>query len=624
MADQRSDEIFLALEDLIDNHADLLARLVSDLYAIQAIAQTHAGLADAGLEAPAQLAANIPLWDQLGAPLGDLADHPGAVAGLVAALGDPALVTPQSNAAHLGNGLALLLRYADQFDYPPNGTHADGSAGGPSKPGGINGPPVNLSVDPTGNTVAAPQLLVTRTAPLAAPNLSLAERVLQLIADCNGGPACNRSGAYASLLAGGIASRYPLSGSDAECQMLDFTPNLGALLADSLLPSTHPKRFEMLFADTGLDDLIQTLGLDTGMTPDQLFQSSSDILGFTTHPSPVALDCFFFFGANASSAFPNMPDLDVANQGTQVDSFIGNMFDPVSILQCPPDGNGVPTCATDAQTLRIHDRGAVFALEAVSLGDFLAPLALSAANASCSGPSCNLASFTGEIDDLQALTVLGYHWPAANHGAECTLGPLGLPAGCSGAGLDSYEPTLADVLDGDLVPAVNDLANTLAQIQQLTLVRGPSAGSTVTGAQVVEALAQILFDSDLRGNGGHDPIGTATRRPPGPRRDPGPRDGLHPPSRCLRRFQHRLRAIAEPGRRRFDRRAGIAPARCGSTSSSRCRATARTRRSRTPPPCRSCVWGSSCSVSRSTPSARRERWAAAAPGVRAASAPGPT
>ncbi len=405
LADSQSDQLFLAADDLLANHEELVGRIVADLYAIDAIDRAHDARADAGLEAPANLAANIPVWDELAQPLGDLAGRPGAITALVASLGNSALVTPNGSSAHLGNALATLLRNRDRSEYNQHGTHYDGTAGG------INGPPVNLTVDPSGNDPAAtikPQ-----------PGWCGATKSATALASLHG-RGTRYNGPPSAAKIGSVTLQWPITGFPVyaspygECAFSRWTHSPRSTPTRSCRRAT-PKRSTLSIEASDLNALMSFLGVF--VSEDTLLTESSDIAGFTSQPTTDALNRFLFFGASSAN-FPNIPDLDSVNAASQVNSFVSDLIEPVSDVQCPPDMSSVPSCADESGVLRVSDYGAAFGLEPVGIGPFVEPVVEAAADVTCDVSPCT----AGEGDLTQALSVLAYHWPGPDHGAECTDG----------------------------------------------------------------------------------------------------------------------------------------------------------------------------------------------------------
>ena len=512
LADQDSDAILLSMLDLLQNHEATVARLMGAALNLRAIAAQHDVLAAGGTEPSASLAYTVPIWDEMAQVLSDITKKPGLMAALLGAMADQAVVTPVTSpygptTQHMGDALSKLSSFRDQLSYNKQGTHYDGSAHNSGYSGGINGPAVNLTVDPTGNDFSDPKTPIDNTMPRTGTNISCLQRSLQLIADANGGPACNKAGATVASKIGGITLSWPVTGFPlyaspyAACDLFQFN-NLGMFYLDSLLPSSHPKRSELNIKASDLNALMSFLGVF--VSEDTLLQESSDITGLTQYPEPSALNRLVWFGGSTNNpSYQGMPDADTVNQGTQTDNFVSGSIDPISSAWCPPDPSTmVPTCSTTAGTLRVRDLDSIFLWERFGFTSYLEPVIRALADGGTMG-SCNATETTCDLTDLSGeqifmdlSVILNRHWPAANHGAECQSTSSTMPIYCDGAGVNNYEPILADSFASDIIPALNEFATVATELSKITVQRGPSAGQTWTGAQVMEKLTKILFDQD--------------------------------------------------------------------------------------------------------------------------------
>lgn len=480
LADPESDALLSALEILLRDHEDVVARLVAAGLRVKAIADEHDELAAQGLEPRAELAYATPIWDEVAAVIGKMTEHPGLIARLNDALASDVLVSPASQdpkileatASHLGETLSSFLKHRDAFAYDP----AD-----------LNG--LSLNVTEGGKSISNPKNPVDRMAPLVGNNRSLFERSLQLIHDSTGVRACNRDGAkmHTTLV------DWPLFGSYAECELFVFS-DIGGLYLDSLLPPSHPKRATIKVAASDLDSLMNFVGAFASV--DKLVEASSGIKGLTLEPTPRALNRLLFFGAD-SVRYGKLPDYDAKNADSETMKFISMAIDPVSSVVCPKNGKGVPTCAAKdaSEVLRIRDRGTIFSWERLGFQTYLGPVVEAFASVGCNASisSCDPEDFTGEGYFLELLRALWRHWPDKDHGDYCSEQvPSTSPRYCSGAGANHYEPILAEAFLTDLVPALHDFAKVAATVD-VKLERGPNAGKTVKGSAIVELLTSILF-----------------------------------------------------------------------------------------------------------------------------------
>jgi hypothetical protein len=500
LADKDSDALLLSLLDLFQNHQQTVARLMGAALRIREISLQHDMLAAQNKEAKAELAYEVPIWDEMAVVLGGITRRPGLLQALLVAMANDVVVTPVANAQHMGDAMSKFAMYKDQLRYNPSGKHYDGSQGG------INGPAVNLTIDPNGSDTSDPRTPVDNSAPKTGKNMSCLQRSLQLIHDANGGPACNKDGATVAAKLGPISVNWPIFGSPyGECGLFKFD-NLANFYLDSLLPANHPKRAFLKILASDLNGLLSFLGT-VGANIDNLLQESSDITGLTQHPEPYALNRLVFFGASSSN-YPGMPDQDFVNQGKQVDDFVSGSIEPISAAWCPPDAaNKVPTCSAKSGTLRVRDPNTIFLWERFGFTNYLAPVVQALAEAQCEqgAPTC----VQGEQVFGDLIEVLNRHWPAPDHGPECSKTDKTIY--CSEAGVNHYEPILSEAFVSDIIPALHEFAKVATQLSKITVQRGPNKGQTWTGAQVLEKMTQILFDpkyaasvkmTDRKGNAG--------------------------------------------------------------------------------------------------------------------------
>lgn len=496
LADKDSDEILASLLDLLENHEDVVARLMGAALQIRAIALQHDELAAQGQEARAEMPYATPIWDELAALLADItANHPGLLTHLLEALATDTTVSQQGSSKHLGETIASFMKHRDELTYDPFN---------------INGPAVNLTVGAPATD--DPKSPVDQTKAKIGKNRSVMQRSLQLIHDADGGAACNKAGAKVKASLGGLTVSWPLVGSYTECELFQFD-RLATFYLDSILDPNHPKRSLLDIKSSTLNGIISFLG-GTGADADQLFEDSSGLTGLTLHPSPPALSRLLFFGAT-QSRYPSMPDHDSINQGKKTDIFISSVIEPVSKASCPVNGNGALQCPTSDGTLRVAAANTIFLFERLGFYNYLRPVVTAFANDSClkdkatcvagapESPSCAvdfascaLADVSGERLFVEFINVLNRHWTGKDHGKECqkTGTAKTHKEYCSEAGINTYEPLLADSFKTDLIPALHAFAKGATEVSTITIKRGPGAGKTVSGAHVLEKMTRILFD----------------------------------------------------------------------------------------------------------------------------------
>jgi hypothetical protein len=510
IADQDSDALLLSMLDLLQNHESTVARLMGAALRLREIAQQHDAMAAMGSEPKASLAYTVPIWDEMAQVIWNITKKPGLMQALLAALADQTTVMPYGNATNMGDALSKFAHFKDQLTYNKQGTHYDGSPHDSS--GGINGPASNITVDPAGNDFSDPKTPVDNTMPRTGANMSCLQRSIQLIADANGGPACNKDGATVATKIGGLSVTWPITGFPVyaspygECELFEFQ-NLGMFYLDSLLPSGHPKRSMLSIKASDLNAIMSFLGVF--VSEDTLLQESSDITGLGQYPDPIALNRLVWYGASTNNPnYQGMPDFDMVNVGSQTDQFVSGSLDPVSAAWCPPDASSykVPTCTNKSGTLRVRDANSIFLWERFGFTTYLQPIIIALANS-----DANATDFSGEQIFMDLSLILNKHWPAANHGAECQSTDATMPIYCDGAGVNNYEPILVDSFESDIIPALNEFANVATELSKITVQRGPKAGQVWTGADVMEKLTTILFSQDYaKGVGMVDRNGSAT------------------------------------------------------------------------------------------------------------------
>ncbi|MBW2456851.1 MAG: hypothetical protein JRI68_20205, partial [Deltaproteobacteria bacterium] len=481
LAHPDSDAILLGLMELVGNHEQTVARLMGASLRVKAIADEHDVLADQGLEERAEVPYETPIYDEMAQVLHEMAQHPGLIAKLLSALADPVVVSTHWQnslitgppATHFGETLSAYMAMRDKYVYNPQN---------------INGPAVNLTDGGTG--FANPHNPVDRSQPLNGDNRSMWERSAQLIYDGHESTTCNKEGGKVYTGTGDLY--WPLIGSYTECELFTFD-NTAAFYLNSQLPSNHPKRAELVIKSGVLQALLDFIGGFTSQ--DAFLESASGLTGMTLHPSATALNRLLFYGAH-SDQFGQMSDHDFVNAGTDTDKFVTNITEPTAGVTCPKNNNGVNHCSSVNDVLRMRDRGTIFGWERLGFFDYLRPTVQVFAEVGCNEAvtQCNPTDYTGESFYLDLVSILSRHWPGYDHGPNCDsdTSPSD-PRYCSGAGLNRYEPLLADAFLSDLIPAMHQFAKEAVAVN-ITIQRGPKAGQVINGTEIVELLVKVLFD----------------------------------------------------------------------------------------------------------------------------------
>ncbi|MEZ4297677.1 MAG: hypothetical protein R3B70_22155 [Polyangiaceae bacterium] len=477
LADPDSDALLLGLLDLVENHEEAVARLLGAALKVRQIALDHDKLAEQGKEPFAAMPYEAPLWDEMAQVLSKIAERPGLVQGLVKAFSDPAIVTPHSSSKHMGDTLSTFMLMRDELTYNPSN---------------LNGPALNLTVDPNGGSTADPKSPVDQTKPKTGKNRSIFQRTLKVIHDVNGVPACNKDNAYVQADTGGdpatcvnaitggcnlddigVSLKWPLIGAGyAECEVFRFE-NLAGFFIDSVLPPNHPRRSEMALKGDTINAILDFLG--SFLSKDDLFQKSSGICSLTLHPDPPALARLVFFGAD-SDLYNNMPDADPFTGGGQANEktnkFVSALIEPVGTVDCPTKPNGVHECNDPSGTLRVAGANTIFTWERLGFFDYLRPVVVPFADVPCDDPN-GCPPYQGEQLFVDLIEALHRNW------------------GTNGG--NTYEPILGDAFKTDLIPALVDFSKIATELSKVTIQRGPKSGQVWTGGDVLAKTLKILF-----------------------------------------------------------------------------------------------------------------------------------
>lgn len=475
LADKDSDALLAGLIDLLKNHEDAVARLAGAALKVREIALAHDELAKKGNEPFARMPYATPIWDEVAVVMGRIAARPGLVRSLIGAFADDAMITENAGSKHVGETLSKFVTFRDEITYDTDN---------------INGPTRNL----TTNKNDPPSTPVDITKPRAGKNRSCLQRSLQMIHDANGVKACNKQGAKVYMdLSGFPAFEYPFFSSYDECELFGFD-NLAAFYLGSILDESHPKRSELKINDGFIQGVTDFLGVF--VDPGVMFEDASKIDGMTLFPTPAALNRLVFFGAT-SDKWP-MPDIDINPANETTGKFVSGLIEPVSPSVCSKLPNGTRQCAEMKDLLRLRDPSTIFLWEHFGFYDYLRPMMTAFANVACNADlsTCDKTDMAGEQMFVDIVDTLNRHWPGKEHGDECDSSgdAASNPRYCSEAGVNTYEPILADAFRSDLVPALVQFSRVATEVSAITVKRGESAGQIWTGGEVLERMTRILFD----------------------------------------------------------------------------------------------------------------------------------
>ena len=438
-ANPGADDLLALVKQLFVKQPQLMARLTGNLLDAKATFDAHP---------EAKLPDGSTMIDDLLAVLVKIGKEPGLLEEVLASLAD-------DKALAIAQALPAYMKFNDRMTY-------DRAA--------LNGPPKSI-----GTGRSEPSQLVDRTSANSGWNRSIFQRILQLIHDTNGVTLCNKDQA----LLHGVAQLgrddngnpigpwtpvlLPLTGPAQECQVFRVE-NLASFYLDAVAGQAK-LHFRDITIASNLSPEALTRSLNINWTGHS--KLSDDI-----EPEPPLLNRLVFFDvANDSKNGPPPlnPDGTVAwlnPDGTVVWPPFAKGFAPpngqtnlvISELQGPapttacaertiddpyfgdpdahdvhPDGkiHGLRTCGP-GQTLAERDGDTLFALETFNGYDALKPL------------TSVFVKHHKEDLLIELLDTLYKHWNVEG-------------------GVANAEPALAEILSGDMVPALNALTKVVLQ-----------------------------------------------------------------------------------------------------------------------------------------------------------------
>ena len=466
LSDRTTDTTLALARELFTTKQKEMARLTGSMITAFDIAQKHP---------EAKIPREATFWDENLEALGKIAKEPGLLEDMM-----HALATPES--AQLGTIFARYANLKDDISYDKND---------------LNGPAFNV----TTNTKSEMKTPVDRAQPETGKNRSAMYRFLGLINDTTGVTACNKPDAVVHAKAFGLSVDVPLfNGKFAECEVFKIE-NLSAFYLDTIAdaaqyePSTKPNpRGALYMRDKMLRDGVGGLGAATPA----LMEDSSGITGFWTpsdstilSPKPEWLNRLVFFDLKNDTVNAKTNKFIKDLQG----EFIGTAVCPERIITDPkpgeadasPDGkvHGLRNCP-DGQWLQQRGAYTLFTWENFGFYAAMKPL---------------LGAFVkhGREDLFLELANATYrHWP----GAEASTDECRLAGGkmCPRAGMNTYEPLIAEALAGDVLPALTELTKALEllPIQRCDAVDPTTKACTkmvqITGIDAAAAATRSMLD----------------------------------------------------------------------------------------------------------------------------------
>jgi len=431
------------------------------------------------LHAEAQVPPTSTVFDDLVPVVARTLRVPGLAQDLVAALKDP-------HVRGLAPMIARMMTAADQVDFNHTNAAIDGARGAP-----------DFDVLPALN----PAVPVDRTQPDADYNRSLMQRISHLVHDSNHVQFCNKDGAVA------------LGRTFAKCKLfqiddlsLFFALNLasdGVRMDATRRATTYNKAS---FREQ-ITDLAMKASTGDNAFGDDILEHLIGITGFTRFPTPKALTRALFLRPEDSG----------------IPSFLTDTTAPI-------------TCRDGDRFIDVHDRSMV-AWELTlpnnpsnfpddTFFDAVRPLV----DAFAKHDECLAANANGVCTTSQnavkifvdLLSALHTHWssPQSSYGGHgFQASDPAQPRFAFPDNVVSFEPLIAEILDGDLAPAILDLAPVL---EALTIDDGTLAARPAL--PILVAAMRYVFDPEVAPAGlayrsgatstleadGHTPVARAT------------------------------------------------------------------------------------------------------------------
>lgn len=467
LGDRNTDTLLAYVKKMWVEHPDELARLLGAVLDAADIAKKYESTS---------LPAKSTFWDEMLDVLADVAKEPGLLEDLMASMAD-------GGADALGRALASYARNKDEISYDPNN---------------LNGAPFNITTNSSGE----PSVPVDRSAPLTGKNRSILQRFLQLINDTDGVTVCNKkdSQIYACQAGACFPDDQVFKFPD-ECSVFKID-NVAKYYVDVLGeawrfdPKEKPNKRGSFFIRS---TLLQAFGSIN------MLEESSNIYGFLPPPeddkklfapSPKWLNrvVFFDFERDNTPANARTKRFLASANGAAGTLFCAERVipDPAAAGEHPmpdvaPDKmiRGLRTCGP-GQTLIERDGNTLFALEHYGFYEAVRPLVQA------------FVKHNREDLFIKLQRTLFVHYMGKDASdEECKL-----PDGkmCPRDGLVNFEPALAEILNGDLLPALSNLirsagdaALTRCDVTESATNACP-APKSVKGTEVLAQASRSLLD----------------------------------------------------------------------------------------------------------------------------------
>jgi len=468
LSDRTTDTTLALARELFTTKQKEMARVTGSMIQAFDIAQKHP---------EAKLPRAATFWDENLETMAALAREPGLLEDILSALAAP-------ESAQLGTIFARYANLKDEITYDKND---------------INGGPWNL----TTNSKSEMNTPVDRAAPETGKNRSALYRFLGLISDTSGVTACNKPNAKVHAKAFGLNVTMPIGGGTyKECEVFKLE-NLAGFYLDAIAnaaqyePDTKANKRGAFYLR---NDLLRTGIVGIGAATVGLMEDSSALTGFwnetgskTLAAKPAWLNRLVFFDLKNDNVNTTTKTFIADLSG----EFIGTSVCPERVIDDPspgapdasPDGKvrGLRNCPS-GQWLQERGKHTLFTWENFGFYEAIRPL---------------LGAFVkhNREDLFLALSNSTYkHWPGPEASAdECRLAN---GKTCPMAGMNTYEPLIAEAFATDVLPAITELAKALETlpIKKCETVDPTTHACTkfvnVNGIAVAAAATRAMLDTE--------------------------------------------------------------------------------------------------------------------------------
>lgn len=434
-------DLLRVLAELLREHESAAAGVVFAALRSDELADAHPEAVTVGLDGSTDSPNEF--WDDLIAVGQRMADRPGLIEALVRSFADP-----RSRAA--GDLIGQWMRHADVITYRDAPLQLSGDRYNGAQQSSLNTPVQQPLMVPVDRTASARD-----GAHDVGPQRSIWQTTLSLIASLNGKRVCNKAGAILRVPTSLTVLELPVLGAPfgqgyEECELIEIQDAV-ELYAQSVIGRGG------IYLKDDIAGGLAALGAGIGLTGDvdHIMEDNSQIVGFTTKPTPQSLARFLF--APHNKFLRDLLDPLPTNDGWLVRDHEPYSMFPLEVTQDAARVDGVPQSFITA---------GVPLLEAFDYHELR----------------------TGDVEDGSArlqdgylfgelLSVLHRHWPSrrsepcparpepGREGCSQNLSP-GAPGYAAQTNLVSYEALVADMLlEERLVERLSVATQALAQVR---------------------------------------------------------------------------------------------------------------------------------------------------------------